>query len=62
MWRTHEWFFIEQAKIRSIYASMYYPEQEAMAPNGPPFDSNWPVAPPPSDMPTGRNRESLGSV
>ncbi len=41
-----EWFFIEQGKIRSIYASMYYPEQEAMAPNWPPFDGNWPVAPP----------------
>ncbi len=42
-----EWFFIEQGKIRSIYASMYYPEPEAMAPNWPPFDGNWPVAPPP---------------
>src|ERR1700686_4270051 len=41
-----EWFFIEQGKIRSIYASMYYPEQDAMAPNWPPFDGNWPVAPP----------------
>ena len=41
-----EWFFIEQGKIRSIYASMFYPEQEAMAPNWPPFDGNWPVAPP----------------
>ena len=40
-----EWFFIEQGKIRSIYASMYYPDQEAMAPNWPPFDGNWPVAP-----------------
>jgi hypothetical protein len=40
-----EWFFIEQGKIRSIYASMYYPEQEAIAPNWPPFDGNWPVAP-----------------
>jgi hypothetical protein len=40
-----EWFFIEQGKIRSIYASMFYPEQEAMAPNWPPFDGNWPVAP-----------------
>ncbi|HEX4594790.1 MAG TPA: hypothetical protein VH157_10975 [Bryobacteraceae bacterium] len=39
-----EWFFIEQGKIRSIYASMYYPDQEAMAPNWPPFDGNWPVA------------------
>jgi hypothetical protein len=42
-----EWFFIEQGKIRSIYAAMYYPDQEAMAPNWPPFDGNWPVAPPP---------------
>lgn len=41
-----EWFFIEQGKIRSIYASMYYPDQEAMVPNWPPFDGNWPVAPP----------------
>jgi len=40
-----EWFFIEQGKIRSIYASMFYPEQELMAPNWPPFDGNWPVAP-----------------
>lgn len=42
-----EWFFIEQGKIRSIYASMYYPDPEAMAPNWPPFDGNWPVPPPP---------------
>jgi len=40
-----EWFFIEQGKIRSIYASMYYPDPEAMAPNWPPYDGNWPVAP-----------------
>jgi hypothetical protein len=40
-----EWFFVEQGKIRSIYASMYYPDPEAMAPNWPPFDGNWPVAP-----------------
>jgi len=40
-----EWFYIEQGKIRSIYASMYYPDPEAMAPNWPPFDGNWPVAP-----------------
>jgi hypothetical protein len=42
-----EWFFVEQGKIRSIYASMFYPEQEAMAPNWPPFYGNWPIAPPP---------------
>jgi hypothetical protein len=41
-----EWFFIEQGKIRSIYSSMFYPEQEAIVPNWPPFDGNWPVAPP----------------
>jgi hypothetical protein len=41
-----EWFYIEQGKIRSIYAAMYYPEQEAMVPNWPPYDGNWPVAPP----------------
>jgi hypothetical protein len=42
-----EWFVIEQGKIRSIYSAMSYPEQEAMVPNWPPFDGNWPVAPPP---------------
>ena len=42
-----EWFYIEQGKIRSIYAAMFYPEQDAMAPNWPPFYGNWPVPPPP---------------
>ena len=42
-----EWFFIEQGKIRSVYSAMFYPEQEAMVPNWPPYDGNWPVAPPP---------------
>jgi hypothetical protein len=42
-----EWFFIEQGKIRSIYSSMFYPDQEALVPNWPPFDGNWPVAPAP---------------
>jgi hypothetical protein len=37
-----EWFFIEQGKIRTIYAAMYYPEPETMVPNWPPFDGNWP--------------------
>jgi hypothetical protein len=40
-----EWFYIEQGKIRSIYAAMYYPDAEAMLPNWPPFDGNWPVQP-----------------
>ncbi len=42
-----EWFVIEQGKIRSIYSSMFYPEQEMLVPNWPPFDGNWPVSPPP---------------
>jgi hypothetical protein len=42
-----EWFVIEQGKIRSIYSAMMYPDQEAMAPNWPPYDGNWPVPPPP---------------
>jgi hypothetical protein len=40
-----EWFYIEQGKIKTIYAAMYYPDQEAMAPNWPPFYGNWPVGP-----------------
>jgi hypothetical protein len=38
-----EWFYIEQGKIRSIYAAMFYPPAEALVPNWPPFDGNWPV-------------------
>ncbi len=38
-----EWFFIDEGKIRTVYASMYYPPPEAMLPNWPPFDGNWPV-------------------
>jgi hypothetical protein len=40
-----EWFYIEQGKIRSIYAAMYYPDADAVLPNWPPFDGNWPVQP-----------------
>lgn len=40
-----EWFYIDQGKIRSIYASMFYPDAEAMVPNWPPYDGNWPVSP-----------------
>ena len=39
-----EWFYIEQGKIRSVYSAMMYPEQEALVPNWPPYDGNWPVA------------------
>ncbi|HUO67778.1 MAG TPA: hypothetical protein VMV37_09590, partial [Gammaproteobacteria bacterium] len=42
-----EWFFIEQGKIREVYAAMYYPDPDALVPNWPPFDGNWPPVPPP---------------
>jgi hypothetical protein len=42
-----EWFAIEQGKIRAIYSAMYYPEQDALTPNWPPYEGNWPVSPPP---------------
>jgi hypothetical protein len=38
-----EWFYVEAGKIRTIYAAMYYPDADAMLPNWPPFDGNWPV-------------------
>jgi hypothetical protein len=41
-----EWFFIEQGRIREVYAAMFYPDQEALVPNWPPFDGNWPPAVP----------------
>ena len=37
-----EWFFVDGGRIRTIYAAMYYPPGEAMAPNWPPYDGNWP--------------------
>jgi hypothetical protein len=40
-----EWFYIDRGRIRSIYAAMYYPDAEALIPNWPPFDGNWPVQP-----------------
>jgi len=40
-----EWFYIDQAKIRAVYSSMFYPEHDAMVPNWPPYEGNWPVAP-----------------
>lgn len=38
-----EWFYVDAGKIRTVYAAMYYPPPEAMLPNWPPFDGNWPV-------------------
>jgi hypothetical protein len=37
-----EWFYVDGGRIRTIYAAMYYPPGEAMAPNWPPYDGNWP--------------------
>lgn len=38
-----EWFFIDKSKLRDIYSSMFYPDQDALVPNWPPYDGNWPV-------------------
>lgn len=38
-----EWFFIDNAKIRTIYSAMFYPSPEAPVPNWPPYDGNWPL-------------------
>ena len=38
-----EWFFLENAKIRTIYAAMFYPPPEMPVPNWPPFEGNWPL-------------------
>lgn len=40
-----EWFFVQQGKIRTIYAAMYYPADDAFVPNWPPYDGNWPPQP-----------------
>jgi hypothetical protein len=42
-----EWFIIDQGKLRAIYSSMFYPDQDALVPNWPPFEGNWPVPPAP---------------
>jgi hypothetical protein len=39
-----EWFFIDEAKIRTVYAAMFYPAPELAVPNWPPYDGNWPLA------------------
>jgi hypothetical protein len=38
-----EWFFVEGAKIKTIYAAMYYPPQDQPVPNWPPYDGTWPL-------------------
>jgi hypothetical protein len=44
-----EWFFVDDAKIRTIYTAMFYPPPELAVPNWPPYDGNWPL--PPSMVP-----------
>jgi len=46
-----EYFFIEDNKIRTIYAAMYYPPPEQPVPNWPPYDGNWPMPSPPAPSP-----------
>jgi hypothetical protein len=38
-----EWFFLDNHKIRTIYAAMFYPPPEMAVPNWPPYDGNWPL-------------------
>ncbi len=38
-----EWFFIDEAKIRTIYTAMFYPRAELAVPNWPPYVGNWPL-------------------
>ena len=38
-----EWFFIDEAKIRTIYTAMFYPPADLAVPNWPPFNGNWPL-------------------
>ena len=38
-----EWFFIDGAKIRTIYAAMFYPPSDQPVPNWPPYDGTWPL-------------------
>jgi hypothetical protein len=38
-----EWFVIDDAKIRTIYTSMFYPPPTLAVPNWPPLVGNWPL-------------------
>jgi len=40
-----ELFNIEEAKIRTVHAAMFYPPPELAVPNWPPYDGNWPLPP-----------------
>jgi hypothetical protein len=49
-----EWFFIDEAKIRTIYTAMFYPPNDLAVPNWPPYTGNWalPGASAPAPAPT----------
>ena len=38
-----EWFFVDDAKIRTIYTAMFYPPPDLAVPNWPPYDGHWPL-------------------
>ena len=38
-----EWFFVDNNKIRTIWASMFYPTNDLPVPNWPPYDGNFQV-------------------
>ena len=38
-----EWFFVDNHRIKTIYAAMFYPPADQPVPNWPPFDGNWPL-------------------
>jgi hypothetical protein len=38
-----EWFILDNHKISSIYATLFYPPPEMPVPNWPPYDGNWPL-------------------
>ncbi len=38
-----EWFFVEDGRIRNIWASMFYPTNDLPVPNWPPYDGNFPI-------------------
>jgi hypothetical protein len=60
----NEWFQVANGKLIGIYAAMHYLPQEAIAPNWPPYEMNWPLPvpfapatipgpPPPGSRPQG---------
>ena len=38
-----EWFFVDDGRIRNIWASMFYPTNDLPVPNWPPYDGNFPI-------------------